>query len=250
MSQVDHLPSKWSITLAALYAVLLLGVAAVLNYLSPYSSAPYERPSWGAFLLWIAAYLPLVALPAVARWTVTGFGFVLSPRMLIGAAVVLTICGLATHSKQPSIQSSLIEAFARSGEEVFFRGFLFLLALKLLERRRRPWLGAILITSMCFVAVHAQTLQAGYFPPDELSHTSHFLAIVQRLLNVFLGGLCFAILRFLTGSVLPGMIAHAAIIAGPLSSLATLLIYGVIIVFAMGKGERVASGFESFSSRS
>jgi membrane protease YdiL (CAAX protease family) len=235
---------------AALYAVLLLGIAAVFNYVSPYSPAPFERPSWDAFLLWIASYLPLVALPMLARWKVTEFGFVLSPRMLIGTLGVLAICGVTTNTSQSQIRSSLVEAFARSGEEVFFRGFLFLLSAKLLERRSRPWLGAILVTSTCFMAVHTQTLQPGYFSPDELSNAPYLAAVVQRFFNVFLAGLGLATIRLLTGSLLPGMIAHAAIMAGPLSSLATLLIYGLVIVLAMAKREKVATGFDAYSSRS
>ena len=245
---MHHSASARSLALAALYAFLLLAVGATLNLIAPYDPEPGRSLSLSAYLLWGASYLPLAVLPAVWNWRIAEFGFVISPRMLVGSMFLLAICTPMTALKMPSFQASLAEAFARTGEEIFFRGFLFLLAMSAFRKCKRPWLLAVLVTSVCFIAVHTQTFQSGYFSPEELSQAPHYALVLQRLLNLSLIATALGLLRHLTGSVLPGAIAHTALNAGIGAALGSLFIYAMVVVIARGRGEAVAEGFHSHQS--
>jgi len=144
---------------SSLYATVVLAFAGFLNYTEPYSSDPVTTPILWQLILWGALYLPIVILPIVAGLKVTDFGFTLNPLLALAVSLIVTICAFWSPTAIVTWRSALIEAFARTGEEIFFRGFLFVLFSEIFRNKRRPWLWAAIVSSMLFALAHTQTFQ-------------------------------------------------------------------------------------------
>src|SRR5574340_565579 len=156
--------------------------------------------------------------------------------MAFAGIAILAAFGLMVRNFQITWQSAAIEAFARTGEELFFRGFLYALLLKLFHTRKWPWLWAAVVSSILFAAVHTQGFQSTF-----LVSTSGITAgnnILGRLLNVFMSGLLIALLRYWSDSILPGALIHAALLGGLLTPPFTLLIYALLLAWAWIRKER------------
>ncbi len=226
---------------AVVYAAIFLLLAGILNYTLPYSSDPWVNPPVWAILLWSLLYLPLILLPVLAHWKVNDFGFRLN--LLMGAVTILTlaICSPMFASLTTTWATAGIEAFARTGEEVFFRGFLFSLFTHVFRNRRWPWLWAAILSSLLFASVHTQTFQSSFFTSSGTPPTSIGLAIFERLFSVFQAGLVFALLRAWTGSILPGAVIHCLSSAGIQTLPFVLVIYFGFVLWARLRGEQVVS---------
>ncbi len=222
-----------------LYATILLALICYLNYTEPYSSGSVTTPILWQLILWGLLYLPVIILPIVAHWKVTGFGFTLSLKLGLAVILVATLCAGITNMTEITWRSSILEAFARTGEEVFFRGFLFDLFIRLFSGKRRPWLWAAFATSLLFALAHTQTFQQSYPGQYGSPLTAAVYTIAERLLNAFGIGLVLALLRVWTGSILPGAIAHSIINSNILALPFVLVIYGLVIFWAYRRGEQV-----------
>lgn len=130
--------SKKSITIGILYAALIFALGAYFNYVMPYDANPVTSPGTTHLLLWFLLYVPLGLFTAIAGWKIQDFGFSVNHRISFALLPVLFLCAPIVLSFAVPWQSALIEAFARTGEEVFFRGFLFLLLLKIFREKARP----------------------------------------------------------------------------------------------------------------
>lgn len=192
-----------------------------------------------ALILWGSCYLPVMILPIVAGWKITEFGFTLNPFLALTALLIVVMCAYITSSGMVTWQSALIEAFARMGEEIFFRGFLFVLCTELFRNKRRPWLWAAIASSIFFALAHTQTFQPGYFARYGSPDMSVGYQIAERLLNLFGLALVFTLLRVWTHSILPGAIMHAFSKAGIITLPFVLLIYGVLTFWAYWRAEPV-----------
>jgi membrane protease YdiL (CAAX protease family) len=222
------------------YAILLTLVGGYLNYVVPYDGAPTVIPSYQALMLWAMLYVPVLVLVIFARREVKDFGFSVSPTAILAAVFFAALCVPALAARTATWVGAISEAFARTGEELFYRGFLFTLLLRVFAKKRRPSLSAAVFSSLCFAAVHTQTFQAAYFASE--TGPRAFL-IVQRLFNVFLIGFAFALLRRWTGSILPGSIVHSMLQGGPLTLPFVLLLHAAIVVWAVLRKEQVFSRF-------
>lgn len=238
-SQEDN---KKDITLGALYAALIFALGAYFNYAMPYDANPLTALSITQLLLWFLLYVPLGLFTTIADWKIKDFGFSVNRRVGFALLPVLLLCAPITRTFEVPWQSALIEAFARTGEEVFFRGFLFLLLLKVFSEKARPGMWAVLISALVFALVHTQAFQASYF--ESVSMSRSFL-IVQRLFNVFLVGAFFALLRHWTQSILPGVIAHSLVQGGVFALFSCLAIFAGIVFWAHKRGESMLSGITS-----
>lgn len=224
---------------SSLFATLVLGLGAILNYLMPYNGNPvFFPPRWSQLFMWLLLYLPLVFFPLLFGWKVRGFGFAVNRQGVYAIIIVSLLCGPIALSFDIPWQSAMVEAFARTGEELFFRGFLFMLLLMVFRNKPRPEVWAVLGTSLAFTLVHTQTLQTGYF---DSPHMSRVFLILQRFVNLFLLSALFALLRLWSHSILPGAVAHGVLKGGILTLPFTLLIYAVAVVVAHARGENVFS---------
>ncbi len=228
---------------ALLYATVVILLGAYANYSHPYSSDPVATANFWTLFLWGLLYVPVIVLPLATTantakpWRVTDFGFTLNAFM----AVVSVVCVLLTALKTSSITwtSAILEALARTGEEVFFRGFLLALFTRLFAQRRHPRRWAILLSALIFTLMHTQT-----FRPEFRDWYGSPLApltyrIIERLLNLFLTALVLALLCIWTRSVLPVAILHSALNSSILTLPFVLLIYGSIAFWAHKRGEQV-----------
>ena len=223
------------------YTLLLMLVGGYLNYTQPYDANPVISPSIYQVLLWVMCYVPLFIFPMLAKWEINELGFSITPISLVVSAFFAVLCGALLIKLTTSWIGAVAEAFGRTGEEVFFRGFLFLLLLRIFTKRRWPWLWTAIGSALLFTLVHTQTFQPDYY--ITYSTGSVAFTILQRLLNLFLVGIALALLRYWTKSILPGSIVHSVLQGGPLTLPFAVLIYGAIIGWASIKKEKVFLGF-------
>ncbi len=221
MMQIDNDKTSRLYRVSILYTLILIIIAAIANYFT--WDTVYESAIVNAFLLvltiamWIALYIPVPVLMIKADWKISDFGFVINKSTFIASLAVgaLMFIRLGWTFRFDLIQYTIIEAFARVGEELFFRGFIFTLALKLLKGKENSVLWAILISSVLFAIVHTQT----FLPSNHLT-----------MIDIFISGLIMVIIRYFTGSILPGIITHLAGNAGVLGMVFGILIYCIVII--------------------
>lgn len=229
---------------ASLYTVVVILLFAYANYSHPYSPEPATTANFWTLFFWGLLYVPVIVLPltttanTVKPWRVTGFGFTLNVFMVVVSVVcVLLLAALKT----PSITwtSAILEAFARTGEEVFFRGFLLALFARLFEQKRHPRRWAILLSALIFTLIHTQTFRPEFGEWYSSAYMPLAYRIFERLLNLFLTALEIALLCAWTRSVLPVAILHSALNSSILTLPFVLLIYGLITFWAHKRGEQV-----------
>ena len=198
--------------------------AAIINYFT-WSPGPTE-PGFGAFILWTFLYLPIFIFCKYADWKIKDFGYVLNYGVFALTALVVVIIMFNIHNFHiNNLRNALVETYARTGEEVFFRGFLYELILRLFKNKKRPWIWAVLISSICFAGVHTQT-----FLPA--CHTT--------MISVFEAAVFLALLRYWTGSILPGIVINIAVNLGGASGVTLgILFYYLFTLLTHKRGERV-----------
>lgn len=221
------------ITIGILYATFVLAIGAYFNYVTPYDSNPTIAPSMIQLLLWVLLYLPLGFMVMLAKWNVADFGFSITTNLGLAVLFIVPVCGLTTWGIQASWLSLIIESFARTGEEIFFRGFLFVLLLKLFAAKRKPWVWAVLISSVLFTFVHTQTFQPDFFASGTV------YVIIERFFNLLLVAVLLALLRHWTQSILPSAIIHSTLVSGIFTIPFCFLIYATIVFIAYLRKEKV-----------
>jgi uncharacterized protein len=219
---------RW-LTLSSLYLALILVIGGYVNYTQLYDATPTAVPGWPQVVFWASLYLPLLILPLLARWPPVDFGLTLNLRTFVTAMVLVMAGAAITVSVQITRQGAFFEAFARTGEEVFFRGFVFLLLLKLFQNKSRPWLWAVLGSSLLFALVHTQTFQPTYFGQYDWPSAALFFRVIERLFNVFLIAVALAWLRHWTGSILPAVIVHTTLSGGIAALLISFGFFGIML---------------------
>lgn len=224
----------------SLYATVLLAFIGYLNYAEPYSPDPVTTPVLLQLILWGALYVPVVALPIAARWQVTDFGITLNPLLALALLLVTPLCAGVTIAAKTTWGSAILEAYARTGEEVFFRGFIFALFARLFVGKRRPWLWAAIGSSTLFALAHTQTFQQSFLSQYGSASVPVIYRVIERLLNIWAIALLFALLRAWTRSVLPGAVAHSILQGSILTVPFVLIIYGLALFWAHRRGEQVA----------
>ncbi|MGC9397341.1 MAG: CPBP family glutamic-type intramembrane protease [Anaerolineae bacterium] len=231
---------------ALLYAIVVILLGAYANYSHPYSPEPVTTANFWTLFLWVLLYVPVIVLTLTTTantaipWRVTEFGFTLSVRMALIAALCALVLGLATSSITITWTSAILEAFARTGEEVFFRGFLLALFTRLFAEKRHPRRWAILLSALLFALVHTQTFRPEF--RDWYSSSPQMplaYRIIERLFDLFLSALLLGLLCVWTRSVLPIAILHSALKSSILTLPFVLLIYGLITFWAHKRGEQV-----------
>lgn len=206
-----------------IYSIVLVLIAAITNYftwdIQNESEILNSLIVVFGVVLWIALYIPMPVFMIKAKWKISDFGFVLNKSTLIVSLILslfLTI-RLAGTFKLEYFTISIVETFARVGEELFFRGFIFTLAVKMLGKKENAKLWAVLISSLMFTVVHTQT----FLPTNQLT-----------MIDIFLSSLMICVFVYFTGSILPGIILHLAGNAGTLGMLLGIVLYGLFIIIA------------------
>lgn len=221
MKVLNSIPNKRVYRFGIIYTLVLITIAAVANYFT--WGTQFASTIINVLLLiltiamWTALYVPIPIFIKTANWKLRDFGFVVNKGTIIislGLAL-LVLFRLGVNLQLNYLQYALIDAVARVGEEVFFRGFIFTLVIKLLQGKQWSSFWAVVISSLAFAIVHTQT----FLPSNHLT-----------MLDIFISSLLMGVIRYFTGSVLPGIIAHCAGNAGILGMLAGILIYCLFIL--------------------
>ncbi|WP_420641815.1 CPBP family intramembrane glutamic endopeptidase [Candidatus Leptofilum sp.] len=199
---VDNLRQDKLYLFGAIYVLVFMLAAAVINYFTWTPDIVIVGEVTNLFwLLWISLYVPSFIFVWFSDFSLTEFGIALNKKVMI--FVALTIVSSAWfYFQNPEIwlqlswSSSLAEAFARTGEELLFRGFVYALILRLFKEAKKPHLWAIILSSVLFVLPHTQV-----FLPE------HQTPVFQLLLLA----LIFAYFRHKTGSILLSITFHVLI---------------------------------------
>lgn len=215
----------------SIYVLLSTIAFGVINYFT-WSPGVVTEVSALLWLSWVSLYLPMLVFNKFADWRVSEFGFVFDKRTGMVAAISLLL-GVWVYAKEPAMWTfdrgyySLIEAFARVGEELYFRGFVYLLVLKLFKAEKKPHLWAIALSSLVFAAMHTQN-----FLPE--NGTSIF--------STFLTALFLAYMRHKTDSLLPGITIHCFLKGNLLGILFGWAIYVLFVIWAYAEKYRAGRG--------
>lgn len=176
-----------------IYISVFLLISGVANYYT-WSKEGIERVNLLFVLVWIALYAPLFIYHKYSDWQICEFGFTFNYKSLIFLIVVLVISFLnKSVAFVNDWNKTFIEVFARTGEELFFRGFLYALFLKMFKNQKSPWIWAVILSSLLFMVVHTQTFLLDYS---------------NNMIDVLKMGIIFALLRKWTNSILPGLLLH------------------------------------------
>jgi membrane protease YdiL (CAAX protease family) len=209
---------------ASAYILVILLIGALGNYYG------FKR-LWLDFLFWTALYLPVLIFPRLAGWKLTQMGFALNLRLVLISGLMLMVAwslirDSLVNFRLEQLPAILIQTYARTGEELFFRGFIFLFALQIFRSQKWPALWAVALSTLCFTWVHTQTLLPGS----------------QTDINaVVLFALVVGLLRAWTASLLPGIIAHLMLNGAPPGILLGGAAYAIIAWLARNRDEKPSS---------
>lgn len=222
MKMVKNISKKEVYKFGIAYIALITVIAAIFNYFtwhSKYSSSLGFMIVVLTIMLWIAFYVPMYVFIKRDAWSIRDFGFVVNKRLIIISIILVLfiIIKLKLCFSFAFVGYILLEAFARVGEEVFYRGFIYTFSLKLFNGKQNSWIWAIFISSLMFAIIHTHT----FLPDNQLN-----------ILSIFLSALILGLLRFWTDSILPGIIIHCVANGGILCMLAGILLYVAILIIA------------------
>jgi membrane protease YdiL (CAAX protease family) len=238
-TKLKELSNKKWLFWGSLYATIVFLFGCYINFTEPYSPGPVTTPTLLELFLWGLLYVPVIVAPFIATWKITEFGFTIYPFLFLGCILVLALCGSIGEMPGVTWGSAFWEAFARTGEEVFFRGFVYFLILRLFSDRKRPWLWAVIGSSIIFTFAHTQAFYLNHQSIISYPSISAPVYIIGEFINLFLTSIVLALLRAWTHSVLPGAIMHGLLQGGILTLPFVLIIYSLFILWAHLRGEKV-----------
>lgn len=218
----ESIPHSRVYRFGIIYIIVFTLIAAVSNYFTWHKQFTSEAISILVtilmLLMWIALYMPIPIFIKKAEWKLIDFGFVVNKKTIIlcAAIALLLIIRIGINLSFNYFHFALIEAIARVGEEVFYRGFIYAIVLRLLCGRKKSNLWAVIISSLVFAIMHTQT----FLPSNPYT-----------MQGMFINALILGALRYLTGSVLPGIIIHCVSNAGTVGMIFGILIYFLFVAF-------------------
>lgn len=235
---VQHQKRVYAI--AVLFAVVVTIAGAVANANAPYDPGTATQLRPAVLTLWAMLYVPTLVLPAFGGWRLRDLGWSLGAIGLASCVLIVGLCGAVRVNAAFNWGDAAVEAVARTGEEVFTRGFIY----GLIERAfRRRWCGtacAIVGSALLFTVVHTTAFgDAVWVGPEAPSAT---YVIIGRLSDIFLASVGLGLLRAATGSIIPGAFVHATANGGALTAPFVCLIVIAIGYWGQRRGEHLFHG--------
>ena len=219
----DNVKQDRNLLIGIFYTIFFCILAGIVNYYTAELSKLGWISNQARYLLWILLYLPLLYFTIGAKWKIKDFGFKLNNRSIVLSVIIIILYILFQQNdvkSQLSFMDNLSEAFARTGEEVFFRGFVYLLIIKIFTRDKHTNLWAIILSSIIFTAVHTQ-------PGREIAGFSLFTTVIV---------IC-AIPRWVADSILPCVIIHLLGNESLLAAVMGIIIFLIITMVGWISGE-------------
>ena len=161
----------------------------------------------------VLLFLPLVLFKNINEMSLSNLGLKFNWRSVIATIIIVITLSLLTGLKSNSeigFITKIIEGIARTGEELFFRGFVYLIILVIFKNDKNKNLIAILLSSLIFTIAHTQIFLGLYH-----------LSFVSMLFNTII---TFGLLRYFFNSILPVVAVHTFMNGGITSCIIGLLI--------------------------
>src|SRR5699024_2086499 len=127
-----------------IYTSIILLISGITNFYT-WSQGPVENIKILYIFCWLALYIPFFIYHKYDGWKIKEFDFVFNYKILLTLLVAVVIFYNYEIPFTINWKSSFIEMFARTGEELFFRGFLYTLFLKIFKNQNRPWIWAVIL---------------------------------------------------------------------------------------------------------
>lgn len=221
MNILKNVTNKGVYKFGIIYALVITIIGGIANYFTwhgEFSSVVLGILVFSfAIILWVALYFPMYIFVKKAKWQIYEFGFVINKRLIILSVIfiVFFIYKVEFSFTLTNFPILSLVAFARVGEEIFYRGFIYALVLKLLKSEKNSWLWAVLISSFMFAVMHTQT----FLPSNTLS-----------MFSIFLTALILGLFRAWSGSILLGSIIHCFASGGYICMISGMIIYLIIYI--------------------
>jgi membrane protease YdiL (CAAX protease family) len=202
------------IKLGIAYAVTVILLSSIITIFMHDSGSKDLVVTNGLKVTYILLFfLPLALFNGSKEFTLTELGFKFNWRSVIISLCIVLILSIATL--QNSVMAfklgfSIVEGIARTGEEFFFRGFIYLISLQIFKEKKNRNIIAMVLSSLIFT----------------FAHTEIFLGTYQfGFLNMFFNTfITFAVLRHYSKSLLPVVTIHTYMNGGLISSIVGMLI--------------------------
>lgn len=235
-------------TAAVLYAAIVTVVVAIANASGPYDPDTPTKLDPALFLLWTLLYLPTLVLPGVGGWRLRDLGWGLGAIGLVFCVLIVGLCGgVARINATLDWRDAAVEAFARTGEEVFVRGFIFRLIERAFRGRRYGMAWAVVGSALLFTGMHTTAFSAAVQIGRDATPAAY--VVIERLGDIFLLALGLGLLRAATGSIIPGAFVHAIANGGAITAPFVGLIAIAIGYWGHRRGEHLFEGIAKAMSR-
>ena len=219
---LNNVEYKKTYSFGIIYTISFLIFGAILNY-HTWSSEPMKVFNIIDIGFWALLYLPMFIFSRYADWEINDFGFDLNYKVVVITVLLIIVFIInGAYITFNNWKISLIQMYARTGEELFFRGFIYMLGIKLFNNKKRPWLWAVMISSLSFAFVHTQTFLPEYN---------------TNMIDIFLLAVVLSLFRKWTKSILPGIIIHVFLQSNVFGMLSGVAVYYVVSLLAYRKKE-------------
>lgn len=236
MKLLSDIPNRGVYKFGMAYIISITVIGAIANYFTwhrQFSSAVIETTLFiFEIIIWIALYVPMYVFMRRDAWKIEDFGFAANKRLTVVSVILVLLIIIRLKADFSFNHMIFFEAFARTGEELFYRGYIYGLVIKLSKRKENSWKWAVLISSFFFAIMHTQT----FLPGNPLS-----------MPDIFITALILGLFRHWTASILPGIIIHCATNGGILCMFIGILIYLVVLAASLFFGKRSGPAYKEAS---
>lgn len=220
---IANIKSDRSLLIGTIYVIFICSLAGIVNYYNEELANLGWISTLLPYVVWTLLYLPLLYFAINGKWGIKDFGFKLNIESIILSIIIILFFAFfktETIKNHLSFTRIISEAFARTGEEVFFRGFVYLLIIKIFSDKKHISIWAIILSSIIFTAVHTQ-------PNRDVAGLNLFIEVIGVL----------AIPRWLTNSILPCVVIHLLINSSLVTAVIGIMIFLIITFIGWIRGE-------------
>lgn len=214
-----------SIKLGIIYSLFVLALSTGITlYLFYHGDTNQELASIIKWFFVLLFFLPLFLFMDSSDFTLAELGFKFSWKSVIITFCIVLTLSIATRFNavaELTFGSRIFEGIARTGEELFFRGFLYLIILRIFKDEKHKNASAMILSSLIFTIAHTEIFLGTY----------HF-GFFNMFFNTFI---TFAIIRHFSKSILPVVAIHTFMNGGIVSCIIGIMITSCIMYINYSK---------------
>lgn len=222
-----------SIKVGIVYSIFVLVLSTCVTLFMNYYGEDYqELGNVINFIFILLFFIPLLIFKDNSDYMLEKLGFKVSWESVIITFCIVLLLSIATgfnSTTELTIGSKIIEGIARTGEEFFFRGFIYLIILRLFKNEKHKNVSAMILSSLIFTIAHTEIFLGTY----------HF-GFFNMFFNTFI---TFAVIRHFSKSLLPVVAIHTFMNGGIVSCIIGIMITSVVI-YASHTNEKFSASME------